>query len=353
MAYGIMRIEKRNRQAVGGLEAEANRTEADRDRKHFAGSDIDWNRTDENILLVSSADWWQSIQQEIQQAGVKTVRKDAVVMLDAVYTASPDFFQDKSRDDIIKYFLHCLAYHKEEYGHVVNAVIHFDETTPHMHVCSVPLTRDGRLSAKEIMGNKSAYHKRQDRFFTLVSKEYGLERGTVREYGQERQHIDQMTYKAQQAEKRLMRAEEVEAVEVKKPLIGTKVRVDYQEHARLVTTARHVEKGAKIVHNHNKIIRQAERKAENILTEAQEQLKTAQEQSRQIIQQAEQEADRVRQNAYLEQVPELTRLTNENRQLKQQVKQYDDFINDYGLMEIFKEFVERIAEKVKTLGRSR
>lgn len=353
MAYGIMRLEKRHRQAVGGLEAEANRTEADRERKHFVGSDIEWDRTNENVRVISSGDWWQDIKAEIDRAGVKTVRKDAVVMLDAIYTASPDFFEGKDRDDITKYFLHCLAYHKHEFGHVVNAVIHFDEATPHMHVCSVPLTKDGRLSAKDVMGNKAAYHKRQDRYYELVSKEYGLERGEVREHGQERKHIDQMAYKAQQAEKRCMRAEEVEAVELKKPLLGSKVKVDYKEQERLLASAKHVQKAAVIVHNHNKIIRSAEHKADRMLSDARERLSAAQEEASRVIRQAEEEAARMQHKAYMEQVPELTALTNENRQLKQQLRQYENFIQEQGLADKLREFMERIAAKARSLGRSR
>ena len=37
---------------------------------------------------------------------------------------------------------------------IISAVVHMDEKTPHMHLCFVPLTEDGRLSAKDIMGNK-------------------------------------------------------------------------------------------------------------------------------------------------------------------------------------------------------
>lgn len=353
MAYGIMRIEKRNRQAVGGLEAEANRTEADRDRKHFDGSDIDWNRTHENVRLISSDKWINDINNEIEQAGVKRVRKDAVVMLDAVYTASPDFFEGKSREDITKYFCHCLAYHQSEYGHIVNAVIHFDETTPHMHVCSVPLTKDGRLSAKEIMGNKSAYHKRQDRFFALVSKEYGLERGMVREYGQERKHIEQMEWKTEQARKRYMRSQEVEAVEIKKPLIGKNIKVNYKEQERLVASAKHFDKAVEVFHNRAAIIKQAERQADNIVKQAESTLTSAKTQARQIVQEAEQDAERIRRDAYREKVPELTALTNENRELKRQVNQFNDFLAENNLLALFREFLDRVAEKVRSLGRGR
>ena len=46
----------------------------------------------------------------------------------------------------------------------VSAVVHMDEKTPHMHLCFVPLTEDGRLCAKEIIGNKKKLTWWQDEF---------------------------------------------------------------------------------------------------------------------------------------------------------------------------------------------
>ncbi len=53
-----------------------------------------------------------------------------------------------------------------------------DEKTPHMHLCFVPLTEDGRLSAKEIMGNKKKLTWWQDEFWKHMVKKFpDLERG--------------------------------------------------------------------------------------------------------------------------------------------------------------------------------
>ena len=56
MAYCIMRIEKRKRSALYGLQIEANRTSEDfKKGRDFAASDINWDFTDFNIFLVKSA----------------------------------------------------------------------------------------------------------------------------------------------------------------------------------------------------------------------------------------------------------------------------------------------------------
>ena len=53
-----------------------------------------------------------------------------------------------------------------------------DEKTPHMHLSFVPLTVDGRLSAKEIVGNKKKLTQWQDKFWEHMVRKYpDLERG--------------------------------------------------------------------------------------------------------------------------------------------------------------------------------
>ena len=70
-----------------------------------------------------------------------------------------------------------------------------DEKTPHMHLCFVPLTADGRLSAKEIVGNKKKLTQWQDRFWEHMVKKYpDLERGeSASETG--RDHIPPRLFK--------------------------------------------------------------------------------------------------------------------------------------------------------------
>ena len=41
---------------------------------------------------------------------------------------------------------------KQEFGgNVVNLVLHVDEKTPHAHLLAVPLTKEGKLSAKRVL----------------------------------------------------------------------------------------------------------------------------------------------------------------------------------------------------------
>ena len=176
--FCIIRTEKRKRTDIGGIHRENTRTATEYNNRVQPGMDIF------NVNLIQSNNWMQDIQAEIDQAGAKT-RSNSVVALDAIYTASGDFFKDKSTEECNQFFRDCLQFHQRRFGHVVSALIHYDETTPHLHILSVPLTQDGRLSAREIVGNRANLSRMQTEFFEQVGKEYGLERG-VQMDGQEK-----------------------------------------------------------------------------------------------------------------------------------------------------------------------
>ncbi len=74
-----------------------------------------------------------------------------------------------------------------------------------MQVASIPLTDDGRLSAKEIMGNRSDYRSRQNLFYEEVGKKYGLERGEV--HDQPRKHELSQKGRIERNEERIAESE--------------------------------------------------------------------------------------------------------------------------------------------------
>lgn len=202
--YCIMRVEKRKRAALYGLQIEANRTAADHEKgRDFAASDIQWALTDFNIFLVKSENWGKAVTAALKEAQVQE-RKNSVVVLDGFYGASPDWFKDKTLDEIVDYFKACLVFHEQNYGKVINAVIHFDESTPHLSCQSLPLIYDEngqtRLSARDIMGGRNDYRRRQDEFYEQVGKSRGMERGEVHDPEHSRQHLTVQAYKNEKLE---------------------------------------------------------------------------------------------------------------------------------------------------------
>lgn len=201
--YGIMRVEKRRRTAVYGLQIEANRTQADHEAgRDFEQSDIRWTDTNKNIFLVQTENWNKAISNELKAHNIKE-RSDSVVLLDGLYTASKEWFDTHTRVEAMNYFQACVAFHEAHYGKVINAVIHLDEGTPHLQVASIPLVktqRDGQertvLSAKKLMGNREDYHKRQNAFYEQVARSRGLERGEVRQ--EAKKHINKRAWQNNQ-----------------------------------------------------------------------------------------------------------------------------------------------------------
>lgn len=71
-----------------------------------------------------------------------------------------------------------------EFGeeNIASFIVHLDETGPHAHCVFVPLTADGRLCSKEVLGGKNKIEARQhmrDLHTRLaeVNRKYGLDRG--------------------------------------------------------------------------------------------------------------------------------------------------------------------------------
>lgn len=204
--FCVMNIQKRKKNDITGIQREATRTATEYNNQVQPGMDA------LNVNLIQSNNWMQDIQDEINRAGAKT-RANSVVALDTIYTASGDFFKGKSNEENDQFFRDCLEFHQMRFGHVISAVIHYDETTPHLHILSVPLTQDGRLSAREIIGNRANLSRMQTEFFEQVGRGYGLERGMQMDGQEKKRRITAQEHKLREvtAEKQ-KQLEELEAI---------------------------------------------------------------------------------------------------------------------------------------------
>ena len=175
MAYAILRFAKHKGGASKALSAHHERTK----EEYASNPDIDKSRIAQNYHLVTPRwSYEQEIRHRIRTAGCR-VRKDSVKFVDTLVTVSPEFA--KAHDaEMPEYFNRAFEFLKERIGeeNIISAVVHMDEKTPHLHLCFVPLTSDGRLSAKEIIGNRKNLVKWQDEFWQHMVKQYPeLERG--------------------------------------------------------------------------------------------------------------------------------------------------------------------------------
>jgi len=173
--YAIMRFAKQ-KGGAGALEAHHERTK----EKYASNPDVDTTRSKYNFHIVKpTKSYLQETNGRIETAGCKT-RKDSVRFIDTLVTASPDFFKGKKREEIKAFFQCASDFLARKIGkdNIFADTVHLDEKTPHMHLCFTPITEDGRLSAKEIIGNRVQLTKWQDDFFAHMVKKFpDLERG--------------------------------------------------------------------------------------------------------------------------------------------------------------------------------
>ena len=168
--YAIMRIEKRKLGAVGRICRHNERLKTE----YKSNPDIDQERTKNNYHIIGPCrNYRKAVLEKIEAAGAR-MRKDSVVLQDCFIGATPEWIRSKPPEEQREYFEHAVRFFENHFGkeNIISAVVHMDEATPHMHLCFVPLTRDGRLSSKELIGGPKGLTKLQDQFYVYMQNKY-------------------------------------------------------------------------------------------------------------------------------------------------------------------------------------
>ncbi len=196
MPYAIMRFAKRKKGSINSMEAHNERQK----EQYKSNPDIDTVKSADNYHLIQPQHkYYAEIMSRVEAAKCR-LRKDSVLMIEALITASPEFMTARPSAEQREYFEHALAFIRNEMGeeNVFAATVHMDERNPHMHVCMVPLTPDKRLSAKTIMGNQKKLSEWQTKFHEHMSARWNeLERGASA-MDTHRKHIPVWLYKKAQ-----------------------------------------------------------------------------------------------------------------------------------------------------------
>ena len=169
MAYAIMRAKKLAN--MGSVAASMQHCYRERETHN-----ADQERTPDNQHLVAKST--DEAMGKLRVLLPEKRRKDAVLAVEYVMTASPEWFAQATPEQEKAFFQRSLQWLADKYGadRIVTASIHRDEATPHLSAFVVPLTQDKRLSAKEFIGSRDKMRADQTTYAACVV-DLGLERG--------------------------------------------------------------------------------------------------------------------------------------------------------------------------------
>ena len=194
VGYAVVHMMKIKSGAVGGIQSHNNR-----EHEPKTNPDVDMSRSEDNYDLISCDNYKRSIKEKLSNLveSSRAVRKDAVVVCNFIVTSDNETMNALGTDRQREFFQDSVKWFSDRYGadRVLNATVHMDETTPHLHIGVMPITQDGRLSAKAIF-TKTEMKAIQTEFARDVGEKYGLERGIE---GSERTHLSEARFKEQKA----------------------------------------------------------------------------------------------------------------------------------------------------------
>lgn len=230
VGYAVVHMMKIKSGAVGGIQSHNNR-----EHEPKTNPDVDMSRSEDNYDLIPCDNYKRSIKEKLSNLveSSRAVRKDAVVVCNFIVTSDNETMDALGADRQRELFQDSVKWFSDRYGadRVLNATVHMDETTPHLHIGVMPITQDGRLSAKAIF-TKTEMKAIQTEFARDVGEKYGLERGVE---GSERTHLSEARFKEKKA---LEMANEHGAIAQELQIIAEDCKQELSEATRSLETVK-------------------------------------------------------------------------------------------------------------------
>ena len=184
-------MEKYKRQEVSPIEQEN-----ERDETYLASNpQIDSFRTHFNYnIIYPMKSYMEIINGRLSELTLKRkIRSDAILMNSFIVTSDGEFFKELHPWEQQEFFRDCAEFLSCKYGeeNMISAIVHMDETTPHMHLNFIPVN-EGRLSSKSLF-DRQKLAQLQTEFYESVGKKWGLQRGKE---GSQAKHLSTAEYKA-------------------------------------------------------------------------------------------------------------------------------------------------------------
>ena len=158
-----------------GTRGQQRHNERKEGQKH-RNRNIDDSRTKDNVWL--KPDDGKTFNERIQSileenyTGKRKPRFDAIKMCEITVQIGGDLAENGTEEEQVEALKQAFEELKAQYGekNIVSAVIHVDETTPHLHFDFVPITKSGGLSAREVVGDRAQMRKTQARFLSAMQE---------------------------------------------------------------------------------------------------------------------------------------------------------------------------------------
>lgn len=168
MAFAILRTSKIK--TMGNISSSALHNYRERETLN-----ADPARLKENVHKGANSK--DDLIQKVKEILPANRRKDAVLTIEYLITASRDIFNDPAFNKDA-YFEDAVKWLKAKHGaeNVVATSVHNDETTPHLVAYVVPIL-NGTLNAKHFLGGRAKLSEMQTDFANTVASKYGLQRG--------------------------------------------------------------------------------------------------------------------------------------------------------------------------------
>lgn len=192
MSYAIIRNEKYTLNQLNVLYRHN-----ERKNTNYSNKDIIIENGKNNYSIKYCPTTYEKAFREIKdkynlQGKIKNISN---VACEYIITASPDFFEKLSQDEIKRYFESAYKFVcgfknlGEQY--IISAKVHLDESTPHLHLVYLPVVhtidkKSGKdiekLCCTDFWKGKNSYKYLQDNFYNYVTKSgFNLERGDTRD----------------------------------------------------------------------------------------------------------------------------------------------------------------------------
>jgi hypothetical protein len=195
MSYAILRVEK-----IKTAQQGAAKTAHNYRLRETPNADAERTSLNQEYINTTERNYWELATERIQEAGAK-VRPDSVRGMEIILTASPEAFPRDEQGQAVdmrgsQWAEANVAFLQAKFGkeNVVAMTLHQDELTPHFQAVVVPITSDGRLSAKDLFNPKTLRELQTE--YAQAMKPFGLERGV--EHSRAKHEVMRHVYGAQE-----------------------------------------------------------------------------------------------------------------------------------------------------------